>query len=137
MLQVPTDSIGNIYIEIMGHYFKVERTWVPGANDPVEVVPGEVVEPDTERKEENAEWQGWLWCKTSDGEGWLPEQILEYAEGSDPLVAIVMCHYSARELEIKAGVVVHRINILNGWAWVRNTQNNEEGWVPLQNLVPL
>lgn len=119
----------------MEGYYKVIRIWRASTDKPVEVVPGAFVELDLSRRENHPDWQGWVWCKAEDKEGWVPEQILEFQAGSSGAGARVTCHYTARELSVDEGDVVTIIEMLNGWAWVENVSNQEQGWVPLQNLL--
>ena len=98
------------------------------------LAPGDIVELDLMRKEENPEWQGWVWCKAGNREGWVPVQILEFQKERTVTSAKVTRHYSAAELNVEEGDLVVIDEILNGWAWVRNISNQEEGWIPMQIL---
>lgn len=115
--------------------WRVVAAWISSTNNPIVLAPEDIVVPDTSRKDENPDWQGWVWCKAGESEGWVPEQILEFEAKSSGERARVTRHYSARELSVDEGEVVTIIEMLNGWAWVENVSNQEQGWVPLQNLL--
>ncbi|MCC8148296.1 hypothetical protein [Akkermansia sp.] len=42
----------------------------------------------------------------------------------------VLEDYSARELVVDRGEDIVKIKTLNGWTWVRRTNDGEEGWIP-------
>lgn len=69
--------------------------------------------------------------KSSGKEGWVPKQIIQM--GSDDKSGIVTEDYSARELNVKPGDKLESNRELNGWVWCV-TEENQAGWVPLQNL---
>jgi len=76
---------------------KIIREYMPEYPDPIEVVAGERVSVGNE----DAEFPGWVWCRSSDGrEGWVPAELLS-SEGSD---AIILENYSARELAVHLSV---------------------------------
>ncbi len=114
---------------------RVLVAWISSTNNPIVLAPEDIVMPVTSRKEENPDWQGWVWCRAGDREGWVPEQILEFHAGSSGARVRVTRHYTAKELDVNEGDVVTVIEMLNGWAWVKNVRSQEQGWVPLQNLV--
>lgn len=80
------------------------------------------------REEESEKWKGWVWAETPDNKGWVPKQIVSLAaEGK----GIITEFYTAKELDVSEGDEVEVIKDLNGWAWVRNL-NDDEGWIPLE-----
>lgn len=77
-------------------------------------------------------WENWLWCSTADATGgWVPAQLLALASDN---TARALETYTARELDVDPGDVVHVLRELNGWAWCRRTHDQASGWVPIRNL---
>ena len=80
-------------------------------------------------KEETEEkWKGWIWAESITNSGWIPMQIIEFS--SDRKTGIISKEYSAQELAVEKNDFVLIIESLNGWLWVKNILNNEEGWIP-------
>jgi len=106
------------------------RTQYP---NPIKLSKGEVVklgEPAPEEK-----WKNWIWAENVKGQGgWVPVQLIDKTNGN--LKGVVKEKYSARELNINAGENVIKIKSLNGWTWVRNIGNHEEGWIPDEVIKP-
>jgi uncharacterized protein YgiM (DUF1202 family) len=101
---------------------KIIREYMPEYPDPIEVVAGERVSVGNE----DAEFPGWVWCRSSDGrEGWVPAELLS-SEGSD---AIILENYSARELAVQLGEEVIVEAVRHEWLLVRSTRK-ERGWIP-------
>lgn len=84
-------------------------------------------------EEKESEWEGWVWCRTSDDTyRWYPEGYLK--EISDkPNYFELLKDYNAKELPVLTGEEVTIQFQESGWAWVTN-ENGCEGWVPLENL---
>ncbi|MFI8687208.1 SH3 domain-containing protein [Rossellomorea sp. NPDC077527] len=76
----------------------------------------------------NEEWNNWVYCLTADksSEGWVPEQIIEGTRDNGTILE----DYSAKELNMKQGDRVIKLKELNGWYWVRDLTDYEEGWIP-------
>jgi hypothetical protein len=110
--------------------YTVIKSWDVTYPDPIVLIAGQLVSVDTARREENPAWAGWIWCRTADHEGWVPEQILEISGTS----ACARAGYSARELAVRPGDAVEGDLITNGWLWCRKEAGSEYGWVPLENL---
>ena len=74
----------------------------------------------------------WLWCTNLLGiGGWVPESILGYRDASS---AVVTANYNSIELTIASGELVVGCHSFEGWIWCKKGPN-EEGWVPLENLL--
>jgi hypothetical protein len=95
-------------------------------SNPITLKAGEVVTLGQEETEEK--WKGWIWAETANDKGWIPIQIVNFIEGRTK--GIITASYTAKELDVEAGDEVVKIKSLNGWSWVRNLKNNEEGWIP-------
>ena len=88
-----------------------------------------------EKYEENKAWNDWYFCETEDrNKGWVPKQVLQWLGGS---VGEALEDYSARELNAEEGEVLAGSQALNGWIWCRNPASGEQGWVPVENLLPM
>lgn len=98
---------------------------------PLVVKRGEVIEG----QEKKTEWEGWLWCCTSQGiNGWIPKNYLQGCQ-DNPGHYSALRDYNARELAVNIGQSVLILDEESGWAFVQ-TDSHEEGWVPLKNLAP-
>jgi HAD superfamily hydrolase (TIGR01509 family) len=76
------------------------------------------------------EWEGWIWCINRDGEGgWVPESYLEPSGEQWKAVR----DYTTRELEIQPGQELALYELVNGWYWAED-ENNQTGWVPARNV---
>ena len=116
----------------------VTKKWSVVYSDPLELIPGQEVIIDNNRKEDNPDWKGWVWCVTSDNKGWVPEQILRIAYSDKKFSkAIVMQNYSAEELNADPGETVTGDKKINGWLWCRKEGTEKSGWLPLDNLSEL
>ena len=60
--------------------------------------------------------------------------MLQWLGGS---VGEALEDYSARELNAEEGEVLAGSQALNGWIWCRNPASGEQGWVPVENLLPM
>jgi hypothetical protein len=84
-------------------------------------------------EEKESEWEGWVWCRISDGAyRWYPEGYLKEISGK-PGYFELFKDYNAKELPVQAGEEVTILFEESDWAWVIN-QNGDEGWIPLENL---
>ena len=101
---------------------RIIREHKPQYPDPIEVDAGEPVRVGNE----DTEFPGWTWCRSSDGrEGWVPAELLS-SEGPD---ALVLENYSARELAVQPGEEVTVEASRHAWLLVRNARG-ERGWIP-------
>ena len=79
---------------------------------------------------EDPDWKDWLWCEGEhDNAAWVPRQYLDRVGDR----GVLLRDYDARELSVKAGDILVALEILNGFAMVRNSQGTT-GWVPLNVL---
>ncbi|MCM2477807.1 hypothetical protein HGO38_30640 [Rhizobium sp. CG5] len=79
-------------------------------------------------------WDGhtWLWAEGPDGKaGWVPDSLVSSSDG----VMRALRQYHATELTCQKGDSLLVIEEAHGWAWCQS-DNNKQGWVPLQNLSP-
>ncbi len=114
----------------------VKESWTIIYNNPITLKVGEEIKIDHTKKEDNPDWQGWIWCKHFDNEGWVPVQILTIIEhGEIYSKAIVEENYSAKEINVTTGDSVFGHKILNGWLWCKKEGTEEYGWLPLHNLA--
>ena len=101
--------------------------------NPIKLSKGEIVKLGELAPEEK--WKNWVWAENAKGQGgWVPVQLI--AKTHDHLEGVVKEAYSAQELNINVGEKVIKIKSLNGWTWVRNISNLEEGWVPDEAIAP-
>ena len=116
----------------------VTKKWSVVYTDPLSLTAGQEVLIDNNRKEENPDWKGWVWCETSDNRGWVPERILNVTDTADKhSQATVLENYSAAEHNADPGDTVNGEKIINGWLWCRKEGTEELGWLPLDNLSEL
>ena len=73
------------------------------------------------------EYPDWVWVKTSDNEGWAPEQYLEI----HPCQAIALQDYTARELDTRMGEPLKLHFEESQWGWCENARG-ETGWIPMK-----
>ena len=77
-------------------------------------------------------WENWIFCEAQGKTGgWVPAQIIEV--GADN-VACALEAYTALELNVRKGELLHSSKKLNGWVWCKKCGSSESGWVPLENL---
>lgn len=104
--------------------YRIKEDYTTDITIPIILNIGDIVKLGEEAKEE--QWKGWIYA-TKDGiEGYVPMQIIEFLE--DKKYGKIKEDYTAKEINVKSGDEVIKIKSLNGWAWVRKT--NEEGWIP-------
>lgn len=94
--------------------------------NPIILISGEKVKLGREETEEK--WKGWIWAESKTNKGWIPVQIIEFAD--DRKTGTINEDYSAKELDVEPGDEVIKIKSLNGWSWSKNTRSQEEGWIP-------
>ncbi len=74
-----------------------------------------------------SEWQGWVWCTSSDGESrWVPEAFVE-RHGE---YCLALRNYESTELNVQEGDTLLIMEIESGWGWCTSTDGHN-GWVPL------
>ncbi|MHA2288859.1 MAG: SH3 domain-containing protein [Promethearchaeota archaeon] len=84
-------------------------------------------------KEKPTQWEGWLYCKTSDDiYGWVPKAFLTPVKNSSEEFQFNRA-YNAFEISASEGELVNVIEIESGWAWIEN-ESGKSGWIPLENL---
>ena len=105
--------------------FKILKDYRTKYEDPIILSVGDLVNLGEEEKEEK--WKGWIWAETDIKKGWIPIQIVEIS--ADKKKGKILENYTAKELNVDKDDQVLKIKALNGWTWVRKT-NNEEGWIP-------
>ena len=108
--------------------YRVVKPYETPFPDPLEADAGSQLR--FERRE--SEWEGWLWCTDPSGKaGWVPESWLTLDEGTCTLKR----DYTARELSVGAGELVKAEFVESDWIF-GSTESGEQGWVPLNHLVP-
>lgn len=86
----------------------------------------------TEKSDPNGDWPNWIFCKTENNEGWVPDQIIE--ENGE--VGIIIEDYCAIEFDLEIGEILFSEKILNGWIWGYKKDNpNVKTWAPLNHLA--
>ena len=106
--------------------FTATRSYQAAYTDPLVFKKGQ--ELDFESRE--TEWQGWIWCTDSRGNGrWLPENWITI-EGSK---CTLKRDYTPVELTVSPGEELTVAFTESEWAWATN-QKGESGWVPLDFL---
>ncbi|MCL2245879.1 MAG: hypothetical protein FWC10_02060 [Lentimicrobiaceae bacterium] len=102
--------------------------------NPITLIIGEkVIIGKAHEATENENWENWVYCTKTDhsNAGWVPKQIINYETG------LILRNYSANELTVEKGVLVERIEELNGWLLSKNKSTGEIGWLPIENIMPL
>ena len=99
-------------------------------NDPhplelAEGTPVQVVRKD-------AGWPGWVWIRSDNGAGWVPESCL-----LDPLKTetITVNDFDGTDLSAKAGDILTANEVVSGWVNATSA-DGKSGWFPLFNLRP-
>lgn len=114
----------------------VTEAWEVVYHNPIILQAGEHVTIDFTRREENPDWQGWLWVNSHNNAGWVPQQVLEVTGAAgEKTEAVVTAFYSAQELAAERGDRVEGDELLNGWLWCRKPGTESFGWLPLQHLT--
>ena len=97
--------------------------------NPIKLLQGDQVR--VLKFESSPEWKGWVYCSDRRGvEGWVSETYLQIENQT----ALVRKNYDATEIALIKNQTVEILTEEFGWAWVRD-ENNQEGWVPLKNLL--
>lgn len=107
----------------------VKKNWVPQNLPPLTLKEREMV---TIVKSKKSEWTGWVFCKTKDGSGWVPEELINF---TSPSRGIILENYSTKELHVRAGEPIIEIKKTAGWLWCIQERTAEVGWLPLNILV--
>ncbi len=77
-------------------------------------------------------WPDWIRCSREGVSGWVPRQIIEPLDEGRGRAGE---NYLARELDVEAGELLLSERELNGWIWCcREQDEDDKGWVPLENL---
>jgi SH3-like domain-containing protein len=106
---------------------RVARDYTTQYLDPITVRAGDQVQVGRD----DPEFPGWRWCTAPDGRaGWVPEDLLR----RDGATAIVARDYTARELDVRAGLEVTLGEAMHGWAWATDA-DERSGWIPLSCLA--
>lgn len=80
-------------------------------------------------------WDHWIYCSTNEHSGgWVPEQIIERLP--ETTTGRVIQDYSALEMDVDEGDLVHVNRQLNGWCWCVRPKDGAQGWVPVSHLSP-
>ncbi|WP_407356540.1 hypothetical protein [Methanolobus sp. WCC5] len=112
--------------------YRVTKSRRSEFENPVSVIKGESVIC-LEESNPDGDWAGWVLCKMSDNEGWIPYQIIE-REGSK---GIVLEDYCAIEFDLEIGEVLIMEKELNGWIWCYKEDSPDlKAWAPL-NCIEL
>jgi len=81
-------------------------------------------------KEDDGEWKGWFFCEDIQGKnGWISKTY--FKKEND--IGIIIKDYNAIELTVKKDDEVLVIFEDSGWAWCKDSNNNE-GWLPTNVL---
>lgn len=101
--------------------------------NPVVVKAGEKVTI-MDRSNPDGDWAGWILCKTTDNEGWIPFQIVDEREG----YALITEDYSAVEFDLEKGEILVEEKELNGWIWChKEGMPKVMAWAPLNCIEEL
>jgi SH3-like domain-containing protein len=106
---------------------RVARDYTAQYPDPITVRAGDRVQVGRD----DPEFPGWRWCTGPDGRaGWVPEDLLR----SDGATAIMARDYTARELDVRAGVEVVLGEVMHGWVWATDA-DGRSGWMPVSCMA--
>lgn len=144
------EAVNRLQLPYQKHALKVFKTEEHcRMNTPCQYKEYEVVEPRkseypnpiTVKKDERVEcvemsnpegeWAGWVFCKSQNNEGWIPQQIISI----DGIKGVLTQDYTAKEFDLNLGEVLLEKQELNGWIWcVKKGVNSECAWAPLNHL---
>lgn len=110
--------------------FSVVTDYHPEYPDPIVLTEGDPLTIGC-KYEGPEEWNDWYYCFANGKEGWVPDQIIKRIDESSGLA---IEHYTARELDVRAGELLQGERLLNGWVWCTRYADNQSGWVPQENL---
>lgn len=100
------------------------------ATQPIQLVKNEIIEC-IEESDENGEWAGWIYCKGTDKEGWVPKQIIEKTSNK----GLILEDYDATEFDLKVGEIIVAEKTLNGWIYgTKKETAGVKAWAPLNHL---
>lgn len=98
--------------------------------NPIKVLKGESVKC-IEESDGNGDWKGWVFCKTINNEGWIPQQIID--QNNDK--GIILENYDATEFNLEIGDILVEEKVLNGWIWgYKEKELQKKGWAPLNHI---
>lgn len=107
--------------------YKTIKEYKTEFENPISVSKGEEVVC-LQRSDPNGDWPNWVLCKTSDNEGWIPEQIIEHKNNK----YMVVEDYNAREFNLDIGDILIEEKMLNGWIWgYKEGDTSHFAWAPL------
>lgn len=110
--------------------YRVIKSRKTDSDNPIIVFKGEKLIC-VEESNEDADWAGWIFCKSENNEGWVPKQIINRSGD----IGFLLEDYDAREFDIEVDEFITMDKTLNGWIW--GTKKDEpltKGWVPLNHL---
>ncbi|MHC1738298.1 MAG: GNAT family N-acetyltransferase [Ignavibacteriaceae bacterium] len=107
----------------------VKKIWIPDNLPPLKLREGESV---SIIKEKKSEWKGWLYCKSENISGWVPEEFITLTSASK---GKMLENYSSKELHVRVGEPIIEIKKTAGWLWCIQERTAEVGWLPLKILV--
>jgi hypothetical protein len=82
---------------------------------------------------EDIDFPGWVWCISTSGvSSWVPKAFLEIEGESGKLLR----EYHAGELTVAVGERLSVVEEESGW-YLCETESNQRGWVPIENVRPI
>ncbi|MBI2416390.1 MAG: hypothetical protein HYV28_00475 [Ignavibacteriales bacterium] len=116
--------------------YRAIASWQSVYHNPLMLKQGDRITIDWDRVETDSEWHGWVWGKTSNNEGWIPEQLVQLSDTDKyNSSGIMIKDYSAKEHDVCPGEIVTGEKILNGWLWCTKIDYDDYGWLPLKVLT--
>ena len=80
-------------------------------------------------------WDDWYFCETPNQiRGRVPKQVIKRLSSNE---GEALTNYFAKEMDVEEGDLLTGAKKLNGWVWCLNLSSQEEGWVPIENLVQI
>jgi hypothetical protein len=84
-----------------------------------------------EESDENGDWAGWIYCKSLEGEGWVPKQIIQ-KKGNE---GMILEDYDATEFDLVVGEILISEKELNGWIYgMKKNEKEKYAWAPLNHI---
>jgi hypothetical protein len=97
------------------------------SDNPITVYKDEEVKC-LEESNPDGDWAGWILCKTTNNEGWIPYQIIDRVGNTGKM----MEDYCAKEFDLNVGEVLIKQKELNGWIWCyKDGLSKDMAWAPL------
>ena len=88
-----------------------------------------------EKYNECEDWGDWYFCEVQNHiKGRVPKQVIKWLSRNE---GEALANYFAKEMSVEVGELLIGTQALNGWIWCQNFSSQEEGWVPLENLVQI